>query len=56
MRTSQIHSARGWELSAGCLGKCSCYILETLGQVLSMSPAQEQALHEASPCLVLFSV
>lgn len=55
MRTSQIHSARGWELSAGCSGKCCCSLV-ALGQVLSLSPAQNQALHEASPCLVLVLV
>lgn len=44
MLTSQTHSARGWEPSAGYLGKCSCCIPEALGQVLRMGPAQEQVV------------
>lgn len=54
MLTSQTHSAREWELSAGCLGKCSCCIPEARGQVLRMGPAQEQAVpQEASPWFIL---
>lgn len=53
MLTSQTHSARGWELSAGCSGKCSCSIPEACGQVLRMAPAQEQAV-PMKPVLVLF--
>lgn len=51
MLTSQTHSAREWELSAGYLGKCSYCIPEALGQVLRVDPAQEQTI--PSPCLIL---